>query len=341
MSKIISGYVADWDADSLIASDAKKMDIVNYAFATISNGRAVESWIHVDKLLAFRSNNPDLKVLVSIGGWAADGFSQLAATASGREVFANSAIQLMLKYDFDGIDIDWEYPGLSVSGIASSPEDKYNFTLMMEEIRAQLDVLGTQNDKKYLLTMAVGSDDSVLRNLEVAKLSNIVDYANLMTYDFAMGLELLTQRYQTNLYSEPVIAKRSVDNTVKRYIEAGMHKKKIMIGAAFYGYGLTNVNIWENNMAVMLGQTARSLQYTYTRIYNELIVEKGYKRYWDSIAKAPWLYNGNTYFTYDDSESIKYKGKYVWSKDIAGMMFWEYSQDKTHTLLEAMYRELK
>ena len=120
-----------------------------------------------------------------------------------------------------------------------------------------------------------------------------------------------------------------------------MNKKKVMIGAAFYGYGLTNVNIWENNMAVMLGQTARSLQYTYTRIYNEIIVEKGYKRYWDNIAKAPWLYNGNTYFTYDDPESIKYKGKYVWTKDIAGMMFWEYSQDKTHTLLEAMYRELK
>lgn len=340
MKNLVVAYLADWGANSLVADDAKKLDIMNYAFAGIEDGKISDRELYnIDKVLEFRKNNLDMKLCVSVGGWGADGFSQAAATEEGREKFANSAVDLIIKYNLDGIDIDWEYPGSAIAGIASSPNDKVNFTLLLKATRKALTDLGKQNKKSYLLTIAVGAFQKAANDIEVKSIAEIIDYCYLMTYDFASGKELARQRYHTNLFSEPNVAKTSVNSAVEIYKSAGMPIGQIFIGAAFYGYWLADVKI-ENGNFEITSENPKNGTYTYTDIDKNKTAEQGYKYTWDNIAKAPWLYNGNIYITYDNKESVNLKCKYAKDNLLAGIMFWEYSQDKTGTLLDTMYKEM-
>ncbi|MDE2053780.1 MAG: chitinase, partial [Xanthomonadaceae bacterium] len=101
------------------------------------------------------SRDPNLKVDISVGGWAAGGFSEAAGTAAGRKAFADSAAQMLVAHDADGLDIDREYPGHNESGIASSPNDRRNFTLLLKTVRASLDATGAEHHRHYTLSIAV------------------------------------------------------------------------------------------------------------------------------------------------------------------------------------------
>ena len=112
----IVGYVAGWSGMSMQNVDASKLTHINYAFADIDKGKIVlrlkTDSINLVQLVAKKSQNPDLKVIISIGGWAwSNWFSDAALTPESREGFGKSAIELMQKYHLDGIDLDWEYPG--------------------------------------------------------------------------------------------------------------------------------------------------------------------------------------------------------------------------------------
>lgn len=137
----IVAYVAGWSPPPVI--HAEKLTHINFAFARIDgDGRvAFENPAFaavLESLLALKPQNPRLKVLISIGGWEADGFSDAALTDASRKAFAESAIGLMREHRADGLDLDWEYPGQGVAGIKYRPGDKQNFTLLLEEVRRQL-----------------------------------------------------------------------------------------------------------------------------------------------------------------------------------------------------------
>ncbi|GJL48079.1 hypothetical protein TUM17580_41380 [Citrobacter farmeri] len=160
--------------------------------------------MHSEESQVLRKQNPQLKVLLSVGGWGARGFSGAAATPETRAVFIQSAMEIMQKYGLDGIDLDWEYPVNGAWGlVASQPADRENFTLLLKELRQAVG-----NHK--LVTIAVGANaESPKSWVDVKAIAPLLDYINLMTYDMAYG----TQYFNANLYDYkdwPTVAVRSV-----------------------------------------------------------------------------------------------------------------------------------
>lgn len=142
----------DWKASDI---SGEKLTHINYCFADIREGIVCGGGPDkLNEVKELKSRFPHLKVLISIGGWAAEGFSDAALTQESRYLFAQSAVAYMKSHGFDGIDLDWEYPCSSEGGIKSRPEDRENFNLMLMELRRQLDIQGENDSANYLLTAA-------------------------------------------------------------------------------------------------------------------------------------------------------------------------------------------
>lgn len=337
---MIAAYLTDKGAHTLIEEDVMKLTHINYAFALIQNGEVTGSHLkNLDILKKMKALNPNLKTVISIGGWGAGGFSEAASTAESREKFADTAVEFMINNDFDGIDIDWEYPCSSLAGIASSPEDKFNFTLMLQEIRKRLDALERDSGKHYLLNVAAGAGEYFIDGTEMEKAQQYIDYLNLMTYDMRGSFQDITGHH-TNLYEQSGEPEGiSSEKAVNMFVNAGVPIEKIVLGTAFYA------RMWRGveNAGTGLGrkaQTTGSHSASYSDLLESYINKNGYTRYWDDKAKAPYLFNGDTFVSYDDDESMKYKAEFIKERGLAGVMFWEYSLDRSHTLLDSLYRTL-
>lgn len=335
-------YVADWSSYNIRVEGILKIDILNYAFALIKNDEVVvDNLLYIDKIKELKRYNDNLKIVLSIGGWGADGFSQVARYRKTRKHFANSVKEIIIEHGFDGVDIDWEFPGSSDAGIVAGEDDKRNFTLLIEEIKKVLCKMEEESYKRYILSIAVGGFQKAADNLEICKLNGLIDYCNIMTYDFAGGKRLLNHMHHTNLCSISKLDRVSVHEAVKIYITGGMDKEKILIGAGFYGRGISNVNMRKGQLEAKKGKEPKGISLTYTEIDKILMGKNSYKRYWDKCSKAPWLYDGDTYISYDDEKSIGYKCAYIKKCRLAGLMFWEYNQDETGKLLSKIYADLK
>src|SRR3569833_2758966 len=204
---VIIGYVGGYHGlydTSLV--DPKKLTHINYAFVIIKNNRAYlehekTDTVNFRNLLKLKKVNPNLKLLISIGGWGGSrNFSDAVLTDTAREGFAASAVAIVKKYSLDGVDIDWEYPNDIGAGNIYRPEDKHNFTLMFQMLRLDLDTLEKQTGGKLQLTAAVGGFNRFLTLTEMGEASKYLDYVSLMTYDFAQD-SLHIVLHHTNLYS--------------------------------------------------------------------------------------------------------------------------------------------
>jgi len=144
----IVGYVAD--ADPLPAIDPAKVDVLNYAFGTLDEHghivlRSPHATASLASLVGLRQRHPNLRIVLSVGGWSAGHFSEAALTEASRKRFADDAAKLIEQHDLDGLDVDWEYPTLPGGNISHRPEDRRNFSLMLEAVRARLEILGKQH----------------------------------------------------------------------------------------------------------------------------------------------------------------------------------------------------
>lgn len=328
MSKLI-GYVGTKDLNTVTEEDAKSLDVINIAFGHIAEGIIV--WKHPECTLALkrlRDINPAIKLVLSVGGWSAGGFSEAASTKENRIKLADSAKELVKEYQLDGIDIDWEYPCFSVAGIACDKSDKYNYTLLLAKLR---ETLNTITDRTCLVTTAVGGDEYFTRCTQMEKVSEYVDYVQLMTYDLRGGFQTLTGHH-TNLYgNEADLFSASTKKAVGCFLAAGVPKEKLVIGAAFYSRewrGVPDVNHGLHQMA----QTTGGYGPNYHTLLTEYIDKNGFVRYWDDEAKAPYLFNGEHFISYDDERSIGLKAEYIKKMGLCGMMYWEYCCDATNTL---------
>ena len=336
MGKLI-GYVGTAQLNEVTVEDINHLDVINIAFGHIQQGRA--EWNHPEckaDLARIKSQNPDIKIILSIGGWGAGGFSEAAMTEKGRKQLADSAVDLIKEYGLDGIDIDWEYPCSRVAGIDGDEKDRENFTLLMETLRRTLDAAG---DKTYMLTIAAGADDYFTSCTEMDKVQKYLDYVQLMTYDLKGGFQTFTGHH-TCLYSNRRdLYPSSTDKAVECFTRAGVPKEKLIIGAAFYSRKWGKVPDIDHGLFQMAGTTG-GYGPNYFGLVRDYINKNGYVRYWDDEAKAPYLFNGETFISYDDEESLKEKAKYVAEKGLLGMMYWEYCCDETHTLTGWIRKQL-
>jgi len=339
----VGGFRGAIDADKIAAN---KITHINYAFVDVQDGKAFLTNEATDvenfkKLNALKEQNPDLKILISIGGWTwSKNFSDAVLTAEGQKTFAKSAVEIMKKYDLDGVDVDWEYPAMPGDvGNVFRPEDKQNFTLMFAAIRAELDALTKETEKKYLLTAAVGGNQDFLDNTEMAKVQEYLDYVNVMTYDYQSNEAVM---HHTNLDpSEKYENKSSASKSIQAYISAGVPANKLVMGIAFYGHVYELKKGWKDGIGDPVSKRLEGKGYT--TIKDSLVNQKEFFRYWDDAAKAPYLFNfyKGIFITYDDEESVKAKCQYVMANGLGGVMFWEYSSDPKGFLLNAINQSLK
>lgn len=325
-----------------------------------------------------KSENPNLKIGVSLGGWSKSGdFSVIAANPSIRANFVKNVMAFIKYTNMDFVDIDWEYPASlrdpdkvdntnDEGTTKATPADKENFIILLQDLKNALNKQGTELGKTYELSVAIPAGKAkVDEGIDVAKLFNVVDFANIMTYDMA-GAWSTVSGHQTALYTNPKSPFKgeclSVDESVNYYIANGAKPEKIVIGAAYYTRGWEKVS---NNgpdaanpglfgtAAVVnkdadLSPTPGALNEAPIKngeggraggvwSYNALSQLKskytGLKEYWDDSAKAPYLYNETTgtFFTYDNARSIQEKAKYVKEHNLGGMIAWMASQDAKTT----------
>ncbi|NLJ73867.1 MAG: glycoside hydrolase family 18 protein [Firmicutes bacterium] len=337
---LVIGYVTSDALPSVTPEDARKLTHINIAFGHVKDSRVtVANTKNLDMVSKLRDYNPNLGILLSIGGWSAGGFSEAASTAEGRKTFARTAVEILNDAGLDGIDVDWEYPCYGEAGIAASPNDKQTFTLLLKELRKALDEQGAKDNRHYLLTIATGADQYYIDGTEMDQVQKYLDWVQLMTYDMRGGFQILTGHH-TNLYTPTGdLFRISVDASVNMFINAGVPREKIIIGGAFYSRMWKNVPN-RNNGLYQMSPGSGGYGPVYTELAANYINKNGFVRYWDDEARAPYLFDGSTFITYEDEESLRAKCEYVKQENLKGIMFWEYSCDQTGTLLNTIHNSL-
>ncbi len=380
-NKNIVGYYTSWSVYgrnfNVADIQADKINYINYAFANIepSTGTIklgdpyadIDKWYDGDswdpgslrgnfhRLQILKNQHPHIKTLISIGGWTwSTYFSDIALTEESRSTFAASCVDFIQQYGFDGVDIDWEYPvegGLPTN--IHRPEDKQNFTLLLAELREQLDAAGD-----YLLTIAAPASPTKMANIEVDLIHPYLDWINLMTYDFHgpwgdPDADPLTHFnaplnvIENDGWGEPYHSNYNFSATIQNYLNAGVPPEKLNAGLAFYGRGYSNVPNQNNGLFQTYSGPANAGTwengvFDYWDLNQNYVGMNGYQYFWNEEAQVPWLYNPNTQImiSYDNPASIQAKCEFINSIGIGGAMFWEFSGDKYANLLGTAFQTL-
>ena len=318
--------------------------------------RRPESGERLSLLVDQKKNHPHLKVMVACGGWGGSGgFSEMAASPENRKKFVESAVRFIQDYQLDGLDIDWEYPGMLGNNNPYLPEDRENFTALMRELREVMDGTG----KKLVLTFASAGWENYYKHVELLEVMKYVDYMNIMTYDNVGGGTPYTAHHTnlgwvkpSDLEGTPALSiteeigydlePRSAEKIISFCMEKGVDPAQIVIGGAFYGKGWKGVPPANNGLYQPNEGTWRNVPYA--MIAEEYENKNGFIKYWDPIAKAPYLYNTEEklFLSYEDRQSIKLKTEYAIKSGLGGIMFWQLRGDaEDNGLLNAIYDVVK
>jgi len=366
------------------SGSADKLSVINYAFGNVAPDRGGDvvcklgdEWAdyqrpwtagesvtgeevtwprpllgNFQQLQALKELHPDLKVLISLGGWTwSKYFSDAALTKQSRERFVSSCIDLFIKGNipepgwggmggpgaaagvFDGIDVDWEWPGSDGNaGNIVRPEDKQNYTKLLAEFRKQLHAYGKQAHKDYLLTAFLpASSAKIDAGFEVSDIFGPLSFATVQGYDFHGTWEPSTN-HQSNLYSssgDPASPRFSDDSVVHDYLSRGAPPKELVVGVPFYSRGWTGVTTTNDGLYQSAAGAAPGTWEAGVDDYKVVKqrLAQGFTRHQDGAAGAAWLFDGTTFWTFDDPPIMSAKAQYVSEHKLGGIMFWELSGD--------------
>lgn len=294
-SKVVVAYVTSW---SEVMPDPQYMTHINYAFGHVNesfNGVKIDNEERLRQIVDLRKQKPELKVLLSIGGWGSGRFSEMAANDEYRRAFAADCDRVVKEFALDGIDIDWEYPTSSMANISSSPDDTENFTLLMQDIRAAIG-----NEKELTLATVASA-----RYIDFKAILPSVDFVNIMAYDMASA-----PKHHSALYPSGHSGDITSDGAVTAHLKAGVPPSKLVMGMPFYGRG---------------GDGYPSFQ-DYNKVGN---TDTQYTEKWDEVAQVPYLADKNDtlVFGFENPRSLAIKCQYILDKDLLGGMYWDYSGD--------------
>ena len=340
----------------------------NPLWDTTLNGQGHDN---LGKLVALKNDNPNLKLFASVGGWNwSNRFSVTAATQATRDNFAKSALAFLRTYHFDGIDIDWEFPGnigipCTEGRICDNPNDKKNFVLLVQTLRQTLVQASLEDGKRYYITIASAASPKYIQGQVgnenwLTALARSLDWINIMNYDYRSPFDA-TSGLHSGLYRDKHdrIPNAKVSNgdamvsMTLRYVPAD----KLVLGLAFYGYGWASCKPGPNNDGLFQpckgGVNNTGSNFNFSDLTGQGYLHKdeqglftigglGFTRYWNEAAQAPYLYNptSGTFISYEDEQAIHAKTNYLLKKGLKGAMFWELNADKNQTLGKVVAKDL-
>ncbi|MDR3596005.1 glycosyl hydrolase family 18 protein [Clostridium sp.] len=355
-----------------------KVNVVNHAFFTVDSSfkiASLDTYADFQKQMAhsgdwtqtlkgcfgeyqyYKGLYPDKKIIVSVGGWTrGENFHAMAMTAATRKVFTDSVVAFLKQYPFiDGIDIDWEYPGIDRQadpndqydhGCPGGPEDKVNYTLLLQDIRAAYNSNGL-SDKMLTVAAAAGYDKMNL--VQPDQYAQYVDFMNVMTYDMHGAFENVTN-HQSPLYANPadpsptspidIKNKYNADYAIKAYRDIyGIPASKLNVGTPLYSRGWTGVQpgpngdgLYQTSTGAYTGSLdnpqAPGGQESWFNL-KKLETTPGWKKYYDNVASAVYLYNASTgvFLSYEDEKTLQAKCDYVNNNNLGGIIIWDASTD--------------
>lgn len=307
--RIILAYVTS-SGKSL--PDPQIVTHINYAFGHVDSTFCkvdIENEERLSHIVALKREAPHLKVLLSIGGWGSGRFSEMAADEQKRTIFAFDCRTKVNQYGLDGIDIDWEYPTSSAAGISSSPDDTRNYTLLIRDLRKAL-------GPEKLLTLASVHN---AKYIDFKAIVSSIDFINVMAYDINCP-----PFHHAALYRSSLVKNSCAEEAIKAHLQQGIPANKIVLGIPFYGRGINPIPNFIN--------------------YDAILAQRNYTICWDSIAKVPYLTNGEGELvcSYESPKSIIEKCNFIIREGLKGIMYWAYDSDgKEGTLRKAAYEGLK
>lgn len=270
------------------------------------------------QLKELKRRYPRLKILISLEG-KPTGFAE-DARPENRQAFVASCIDTFIRGHFapgvtepgifDGFDIDWESPQAGDAG---------NFRALLEEFRRQMNAV----HPGLRLSIAVGHSPHMLPGTDFAAVAPLVDEVGIMNYDYT-GPWSSTTGFLAPLFTNPNDPhhSNSIEQSIANYEAAGVPAKKLLMGIPFYGYSWTAVSKTDNGL-FQAGRGVHSDEpYRYVRT-----LSASFTAYRDQRSQAPWLFNGNTFWTYEDPISVRYKVSYAAHQHLGGIMIWELSGD--------------
>lgn len=348
---------------------AERLDVLIYAFAAIGPDlRATLTDPHADLRMAYnaagsvdgkaddvgagilrgsfnqlrklKARHPQLKVVLAIGGWSgSEHFSDAALSTESRRVFATSCIDLAIGGAFapdlnapgvfDGIDIDWEFPGAPGASKRFRAEDGANFTALLVELRAQLDRRGAVDGRRYLLSAALPAAQALYAHIELGRIHPPLDHINLMAYDFAGAWDRRTGHLAALFADAPADC---VDRAVRDHLAAGIPAAKLMLGVPFYGRGWNGVEPGARGDG--MGQAASGPAVGPNApgaddVRSLASLPASFTAFHDTVRGAAWRYDPalRMLWSYDDPVVLRQKRDYATMMGLGGMMAWELSGD--------------
>ena len=302
------------------------------------------------QLMALKQANPNLKILPSIGGWTLSDPFFLMDDDNKRATFVASVKEFLLTWKFfDGVDIDFEYPGgKGANPNFGKPTDGELYYKIMRDLSLMLDELERETKREYQLTSAIGAGVDKVAVIDYGKVSPYMDYYFLMSYDYFGGWDFNNLGHHSGLYGSDIVGypDYTTDNGLRALVKSGAPKSKIVLGVSMYGRGWSGITNYTNQNP-FTGKASGLIKGTWedgVLDYRD-IADNHTKAPWqynyDSLAKAPYLFNQSTgeLITYDDPKSVIDKGKYILDNDLAGVFSWEIDADNGD-ILNAMHQGL-
>ncbi|XP_071439578.1 chitinase-3-like protein 2 [Hetaerina americana] len=298
------------------------------AFARIINGN-VSPQISSDtdiygRVVALKKRNSNLKVMLSVGGYGdSDGFPFVVSSAERRKRFVKQAVNLLQEFSFDGMDLDWEFPG-----IAGKTKERGNFTLLLKDLYPALQL------HKLILSVAVAAPRTVIDSAyEVREMAKVVDFVNLMSYDFRFYVWYLPMTGSNSpLFrrseEEGLFSTLNTNWSVAYWRHLGMPASKLVVGIPTYGHSFTLLNLYNNGLgapAVGEGLIGNEGFVSFPEVC--AFIANGATRVFDEESQSPYAYLGDQWVSYDDQQSVRRKAEFVQERGLSGAMVFSLNED--------------
>lgn len=307
-----------------------------------------------NQLRKLKKQFPNLRVVMSLGGFTGSTFfSDATLTAASRQALVASCLDLFIRGNlpgapgaaagvFDGIDIDWEWPATAAAeGTHARPEDRTNFTLLLAEFRRQLDALTRQTHHRYVLTAFLPADPAkIAAGFEVPQIFRSLDWATVQGYDLH-GTWESTTNFQSALFSprgDPATPTRfSVDLAIQAYLSKQAPARKLVLGVPFYSRGWTGVTNANSGLFQASTGPAPATFEAGVEDFKVVAAKTGFQLFRDRRDGVAWLFDGSTFWTFDDPVALTEKMGYVTDHHLGGAMAWSLdSDDAQASLVRAM-----